>query len=170
MRHTPLAVFAMFAVVASVPAVALNTGIAGTGLPTASEYASGILPERAGVVSWKMLAQVEPLAKNGKMVPGFSKEILGLDRTDVKVQGFMIPLDIGDKQKRFLLSAVPPHCQFCLPAGPDEIVEVEATSPVAYTFDPIVVAGKFSVVKDDASGILYRMTGASRVDGAAAPR
>ena len=63
------------------------------------------------------------------MVPAFSTEILGLDRTDVKVQGFMIPLDIGEKQKRFLLSAVPPHCQFCLPAGPDEIVEVEARSP-----------------------------------------
>ena len=82
----------------------------------------------------------------------------------------MIPLDIGDKQKRFLLSAVPPHCQFCLPAGPDEIVEVEAKSPVAYTFDPIVIGGKFSVVKDDSTGILYRMTGAARVDEAAAPR
>jgi hypothetical protein len=107
---------------------------------------------------------VEPIKKDGKMVPSFSTEILGLDRTDVKVQGFMIPLDIGDKQKRFLLSAVPPHCQFCLPAGPDEIVEVEARNPVAYTFDPIVVGGKFSVVKDDSSGILYRMTGAVRVD------
>ncbi len=95
-------------------------------MPTAADYASGLLPERAGVVSWKTLAQVEPVKKDGKLIPGFSKDILGLDRTDVKVQGFMIPLDIGDKQKRFLLSAVPPHCQFCLPAGPDEIVEVEA--------------------------------------------
>jgi hypothetical protein len=41
---------------------------------------------------------------------------------------------------------------------------------VAYTFDPIVIAGKFAVVKDDANGILYRMTGAARVDEAAAPR
>ena len=152
------------------PAAALNTNIPGSGLPTAADYASGLLPERAGVVSWKTLAQVEPVKKDGKMVPSFSKEILGLDRTDVKVQGFMIPLDIGDKQKRFLLSAVPPHCQFCLPAGPDEIVEVEAKSPVAYTFDPIVIGGKFSVVKDDSNGILYRMTGAARVDEAPAPR
>jgi len=146
------------------PAFALNTGIAATGLPTAADYASGLLPELAGVVSWKTLSKVEPVKKDGKMVPAFSTEIMGLDRTDVKVQGFMIPLDIGDKQKRFLLSAVPPHCQFCLPAGPDEIVEVEAKSPVAYTFDPIVIGGKFSVVKDDATGILYRMTGAVRVD------
>ena len=161
---------AVLAVLAAAPAAALNTNIPGTGLPSAADYATGLLPERAGVVSWKTLAQVEPIKKDGKMVPGFSREILGLDRTDVKVQGFMIPLDIGDKQKRFLLSAVPPHCQFCLPAGPDEIVEVEAKSPVAYTFDPIVIGGKFSVVKDDSNGILYRMTGAARVDEVAAPR
>jgi uncharacterized protein len=161
---------ASLAVFIAAPVAALNTAISGAGLPTASEYASGVLPERAGVVSWKTLAQVEPLKKDGKMIPGFSTTILGLDRTDVKVQGFMIPLDIGDKQKRFLLSAVPPHCQFCLPAGPDEIVEVEAKSPVAYTFDPIVIGGKFSVVKDDANGILYRMTGATRVDEGSAPR
>lgn len=162
--------FAVLALIAAAPAIALNTAIPGTGLPSAADYASGLLPERAGVVSWKTLAQVEPLQKDGKMVPGFSREILGLDRTDVKVQGFMIPLDIGDKQKRFLLSAVPPHCQFCLPAGPDEIVEVEAKSPVSYTFDPIVIGGKFSVVRNDTTGILYRMTGAVRVDEAASPR
>jgi hypothetical protein len=159
---TSLAVILALAFAA--PAAALNTGIAAQGLPSAADYASGILPERAGVVSWKTLSHVEPVKKDGKMVPAFSREILGLDRTDVKVQGFMIPLDIGDKQKRFLLSAVPPHCQFCLPAGPDEIVEIEAKSPVGYTFDPIVVSGRFSVVKDDATGILYRMTGASRVE------
>ena len=118
------------------------------------------------MVSWKTLAQVEPVKQGGKMVAGFSREILALDRTDVKVQGFMIPLDIGDKQKRFLISAVPPHCQFCLPAGPDALVEVEAKTAVAYTFDPIVVRGNFAVVKDDASGVLYRMTGAGRIDSA----
>jgi hypothetical protein len=158
----PASIFAVL--LASAPAAALNTGIAAQPLPSAADYASGLLPERAGVVSWKTLSHVEPVKKDGKMMAAFSTEILGLDRTDVKVQGFMIPLDIGEKQKRFLLSAVPPHCQFCLPAGPDEIVEIEAKSPVAYTFDPIVVGGRFSVVKDDASGILYRMTGASRVE------
>jgi len=168
-RRAVVASFSMFfsvcvAMLVAAPAAALNTGIAATGLPSAADYASGLLPERAGVVSWKTLSRVEPVKKDGRMVPAFSTEIMGLDRTDVKVQGFMIPLDIGDKQKRFLLSAVPPHCQFCLPAGPDEIVEVEAKSPVAYTFDPIVIGGRFSVVKDDASGILYRMSGAVRVD------
>jgi len=163
-KAVSIAVSICFAMFAATPVAALNTGIAAQALPSAADYASGLLPERAGVVSWKTLSHVEPVKKDGKMIAAFSTEILGLDRTDVKVQGFMIPLDIGEKQRRFLLSAVPPHCQFCLPAGPDEIVEIEAKSPVSYTFDPIVVGGKFSVVKDDATGILYRMTGASRVE------
>ncbi|MEO8753927.1 MAG: DUF3299 domain-containing protein [Casimicrobiaceae bacterium] len=148
------------------PALAFNTSIPGTGLPNATDFSDTLLPERAGVVSWKTLAQVQPVKQDGKMVTEFSREILALDRKDVKVQGFMIPLDIGDKQKRFLISAVPPHCQFCLPAGPDALVEVEAKTAVNYTFDPIVIAGKFTVVKDNASGVLYRMTGAGRVDAA----
>ena len=143
--------------------------IPGTGLPSAADFSTAILPERAGVVSWKTLAQVQPVKQGDKMVTEFSREILALDRKDVKVQGFMIPLDIGDKQKHFLISAVPPHCQFCLPAGPDALVEVRGEDRRStYTFDPIVVSGRFAVVKDDPSGVLYRMTGAGRVDAAPA--
>jgi len=152
------------------PAVALNTGVPGSGLPSAVDYSNAILPERAGVVSWKTLAQVQPVKQGGKMTAEFSKDILALDRKDVKVQGFMIPLDMGEKQKRFLISAVPPHCGFCLPAGPDSLVEVVAKTSVTYTFEPIVVSGKFAVVKDDPSGVLYRMTDAGQVDVAPAQR
>ena len=39
-----------------------------------------------------------------------------------------------------------------------------------YTFDPIIVSGKFAVVKDDPSGVLYRMTDAGQVDATPAQR
>jgi hypothetical protein len=145
------------------PASSLNSNVPAAGLPSAADYSSQILPEMAGVVSWKTLAQVEPIKRGDKMVPQFSKDILGLDRKDVRVYGFVIPLDMGDKQKHFLLSAVPPHCPFCLPAGPDAIVEVHAKKPLTYGFEPIVVAGKFAVLKDDPAGVLYRMTDAEAV-------
>ena len=130
------------------------------GLPSATDFGATLLPERAGVVSWRTLAQVSPVQQNGRMVPEFSKDIIRLDKRDVKVQGFMIPLDMGDKQKRFLLSAVPPHCSFCMPAGPDAVVEVVARTPVKYGFEPIVVSGRFAVITDDATGVLYRLTDA----------
>jgi hypothetical protein len=140
------------------------TSVPPAGLPSANDFSAQILPERAGVVSWRTLAQVSSVKQGNRMVPEFSKDILALDRKDTRVQGFMIPLDVGDKQKRFLITAVPPHCSFCLPAGPDAVVEVVAKSSVRYTFDPIVVAGRFSVLKDDSAGLLYRLSDAAQVE------
>jgi len=167
MNRSTFALFAA-AVVLAASAAAVTTDIPQTGLPAAGDYSATLLPERSGVVSWRTLAQVQPVKQNGKMVAEFSKEILVLDKKDVRVQGFIIPLDMGDKQKRFLLSAVPPHCPFCLPAGPDAVVEVTAKTPVKYGFEPIVVTGKFAVLKDDPSGVLYRLTDAESI-GAAFP-
>ena len=140
------------------------TNVPAGGLPTASDYSTQLLPERADVVSWRTLAQVTPVKQGNRMVPEFGKDVLALDRKDTRVQGFMIPLDVGDKQKRFLLTAVPSHCSFCLPAGPDALVEVVAKTPVKYTFEPIVVAGRFAVLKDDSTGLLYRLSDASQVE------
>jgi hypothetical protein len=150
-------------IVAASTAHALDNAIPPTGLPSAADFSSQLLPDMQGVVSWKTLAQVEPVKQGGKMVPQFSRDIMGLDNKDVRVQGFIIPLDMGDKQKHFLLSAVPPHCPFCMPAGPDAIVEVHAKKALAYGFEPIVVAGRFAVLKDDPAGVLYRMTDAEPV-------
>ena len=156
------------AMAAAFPGHAVMPSVPQAGLPSASDYGATLLPERAGVVSWRTLALVVPVQQGGRMVPEFSKDILTLDKQDVKVQGFIIPLDMGDKQKRFLLSAVPPHCSFCMPAGPEAIVEVIAKTPVKYSFDPIIVSGRFSIVKDDAAGVLYRLTDAE-FRGAAMP-
>ena len=77
-----------------------------------SPYASKPLPEVKGVVSWKTLADVTPVRQKDRFVPQFSKEVAALDKKDVKLQGFMMPLDMGEKQKRFLLVAMPPSCAF----------------------------------------------------------
>ena len=121
------------------------------------------LPELKGVVSWKTLAQVTPVKQKDRFVPQFAKDIESLDRKDVKLQGFMMPLDMGEKQKRFLLVAMPPSCAFCLPGGPDQMVEVQAKTAVKYGFDPIVLTGKFAVLKDDPMGLYYRLTDAVAV-------
>ena len=150
------------------PATAVTTDIPAAGLPTATDYSQAVLPDRAGVVSWRTLAQVQPVKRDGKMVPEFAPDILKLDQKDVRMQGFIIPLDIGDRQKRFLLSAVPSHCPFCMPAGPDALVEVVAKTPVKFGFEPIVVSGRLAVLKDDPTGVLYRLTEAESV-GLATP-
>lgn len=154
---------------APIPAAApagVPTSTPPAGLPSAADYSSTVLPELKGVVPWRVLAQVTPVKENGRMVPTFSKEILALDRKEGRFQGFMLPLDMGEKQARFILAAVPPHCSFCLPAGPDAMIEVIAKTPIRYGFEPIVVAGKFTILKDDPSGVIYRLTDAVALSAA----
>jgi hypothetical protein len=43
------------------------------------------------------------------------------------------------------------------------MVEVIAKTPVKYGFEPIVVSGKFAVLKDDPTGVLYRLTDAESI-------
>ncbi|HEY7655661.1 MAG TPA: DUF3299 domain-containing protein [Burkholderiales bacterium] len=128
-----------------------------------SPYAMKPLPDLKGVVSWKTLGQVTPVRQQDRFVPQFSKDVTALDKKEIRLQGFMMPLDMGEKQKRFLLVAMPPTCMFCLPGGPDQLVEVQARVPVKYGFNPIVVSGKFAVLRDDPMGLYYRLTDAVAV-------
>jgi hypothetical protein len=132
---------------------------ADTPLPP-SQWADKPLPELKGVVSWKTLAEVKPVKQKDKFVPEFAKVVSALDKKEVKIQGFMMPLDMGEKQQRFILSALPPSCSFCLPGGPEQLVEVQAKSAVKYGFEPILLTGKLAVLKDDPMGLYYRLTDA----------
>jgi hypothetical protein len=118
------------------------------------------LPERKDIVSWKTLAQVELVKQKDRYVPQFSSSVTALDKKEVKVQGFMMPLEMGDKQTHFVLAAMPVTCAFCMPGGPESMVEVKMKTPVKYTFDALVLTGKLTVLKDEPSGVFYRLTDA----------
>ena len=118
------------------------------------------LPDRKDVVSWKLLAQVELVKVKDRYQPQFSAGVAALDAKEVKVQGFMMPLEMGDKQSHFILSATPQSCNFCMPGGPEGMVEVKMKKPVAYGMEPVVLTGKLAVLKDDPTGVFYRLTDA----------
>jgi uncharacterized protein len=133
-------------------------------LPATAQHvpplAAPTLPERKDVVSWKTLSQVELVKQKDRYVPQFAKDVAALDQKEVKMQGFMMPLQVGDKQSHFVLTAMPQSCAFCLPGGPESMVEVKSKTPVKYTFDAVVLTGKLTVLKDDPTGIFYRLTDA----------
>ena len=122
------------------------------------------LPELKGVIPWTTLGQVTVVRQKDRFGPEFSKNVATLDRKQVKLQGFMMPLGVGEKQKRFLLTATPSSCAFCLPGGPEQFVEVQARNAVKHRFEPVVVSGTFVVLRDDPGGAFYRLTEAVIVD------
>ena len=130
------------------------------GLLAAVSVAAQSLPDRKDVVSWKLLAQVELVKVKDRFQPQFSAGVAALDAKEVKVQGFMMPLEMGDKQSHFILAASPVDCAFCMPGGPESLVEVKTKQPLAYGMAPVVLSGKLAVLKDDPTGVFYRLTDA----------
>ena len=121
------------------------------------------LQEREGIVSWKVLSSVQTRLDKGRLAPVFPAQVQALSAKVVKVQGFMMPLEPGDKQTHFLLSSVPTTCAFCVPAGPEGLVEVHTKQAVRYTLEPVVVEGALSVLSNDPYGLYYRMAAARSV-------
>jgi uncharacterized protein len=122
------------------------------------------LEHRDDVVPWRLFAQVELVRLKDRYVPQYSDNVWALDRKDVRIQGFMIPLDMGEKQSHFILSQKPQTCMFCMPGGPESLVEVKTSTPLQYTFEPLVLSGHLSVLKADPTGIFYRLTDARQAD------
>lgn len=122
------------------------------------------LQERDGIVSWQLLSSVTTRAEKNKLIPEFPKPLQALNNQTVKIQGFMLPLEPGDKQRHFLLSSVPTSCSFCVPAGPEGLVEVKTRNPVKYTLEPVVVEGRMAVLNADPYGMFYRVTEAQATE------
>jgi hypothetical protein len=122
-----------------------------------------------GVVGWDVLGNLD--VRTEVVAPlqaifhtDYSDEIEALDGQQVKLMGFIYPLEGGLEHERFLLTAWPPSCPFCLPAGPSQMVEVFCAEPIEFTDGAIMVAGEFELLHDDPSGMYYRMRDATEVE------
>ena len=125
-------------------------------------------PLPPGTVQWQLLRQVKVVegidkdTKKPTMLPQFSPPLKELDKQEVKLYGFVMPLSTGTRQKHFLLSPLPTHCPYCVYQGPDSLVEVVAKTPVEFNqWEPIVVSGRFELVND--ANLFYRLTNAESV-------
>jgi hypothetical protein len=125
---------------------------------------SAFADERAAVVPWETLANVSVTRQKDRYVPEFSKQILALEKREVKLRGFMLPLEQGARHKRFLLSAQPPECAFCMPGTAEQFAEVLVRTPMRYMTEPVTVSGTFVLVRDESGGLLYRLTEATLVE------
>ena len=142
--------------VAGVPA-GQGAGVHGANSPFPQiQYRNDVLP-------WSMLTDAKTKTDKNRTLPVFPAPVAALNQKTQRIQGFMMPLEPGDKQKHFLLSSVPLTCGFCTPGGPESMVEIKTKTPVKYSMDIVVVEGKFNVLNDDPYGLYYRLTDAVSV-------
>ncbi len=121
------------------------------------------IKERADVLPWSVLTTVKTKTEKNRLLPVFPADVQALNKKTQRIQGFMMPLEPGEKQKHFLLSSVPLTCSFCVPGGPESMVEVKTKTPVNYSLEVVVVEGQFAVLNDDPYGLYYRITDAVAV-------
>lgn len=122
------------------------------------------LVDRADVVPWSVLTDVKTKVVKKRILPAFNASQLGLNQKVQRIQGFMLPLEPGEKHRRFLLSRVPLTCGFCLPGGPESMIEVRTKAAVKYSLEAVVVEGRFLALTDDEYGLYYRLTDAALVN------
>ena len=139
------------------PQIGTGAGVHGAGSPFAP------LEARNDVIPWSVLTDVKTKNEKNRILPVFTKSQTALNQKIQRIQGFMMPLEPGERQRHFLLSSVPLTCSFCSPGGPESMVEVRTKTPVKYGMEPVVVEGKFLVLNDDSYGLYYRMTDAVAV-------
>jgi hypothetical protein len=134
-----------------------GAGVHGAGSPFAP------LEARNDVIPWSVLTDVKTKNEKNRILPVFNVGQTALNQKTQRIQGFIMPLEPGEKQRHFLLSAVPLTCSFCTAGGPESMVEVRTKTPVKYGMEPVVVEGKFLVLNDDSYGLYYRMTDATPI-------
>ena len=122
-----------------------------------------------GAVGWDLLGDLQ--VRSEIIAPlqtifhtDYRPEVKALDGHEAKVMGFLFPLEGGLEHDHFLLTAWPPSCPFCLPAGPSQMVEVFCAEPVAFSDGAIMMTGTFEVLHEDPSGLYYRMHDAREVE------
>jgi hypothetical protein len=122
-----------------------------------------------GTVSWDVLGALDVKSESLGLFKtvftvDYSPEVKGLDGQEVKLMGFIFPLEGKLMHERFLLTAWPPSCPFCLPAGPTQMVEVLCEEPVEFTDSAIMITGRFELLHDDPSGMHYRVHDARQLE------
>jgi uncharacterized protein len=134
-------------------------------IPMAPSAAS--LPKIKGAenaLSWELLSKVTTKPSGKKIVAHYPASIMKYNQQEVTLVGYMMPLSAGQKQNNFLFSYSASTCNFCLPAGPEGVVEVKASVGVKVSYEPIAIKGTFRVLVDDPGGMYYRLEKASQIN------
>ena len=74
---------------------------------------------------------------------------------EVTVMGFMFPLEQSEKQKKFLLGPYPLGCPFHYHVGASQVIEINSTEPIDFSFEPITITGKLKVEYNKETGTFY---------------
>ena len=97
--------------------------------------------------------------------PEFKEKAKNLNEKEILIQGYMFPLEQGEKQKSFLLSPFPLSCPYHPHVSSNLTIEVHAKDPILFTYDAVNIKGKLELVEEDnLYNIFFRLKNSRTVD------
>lgn len=127
-----------------------------TGFPTP--------PVIDGGLPWSDLMAARISFNDTGMSVEFPDAVSNRANTQVKMSGFMMPLDPDIEQHHFLLTSNPPSCFFHIPGGPAGAVEVFAAEGIEASWNPVVLEGLLETVSTAEYGVIYRLKDARAIE------
>lgn len=113
---------------------------------------------------WKTLSKITFKKQYDEMlgfkvdVPVFSEDIKKLAGKEIKIKGYIIPVEGYKSHKEFIFSAFPySMCFFCGGAGPETVMEVFAKEPIKYSAEPVTLKGKLELNDSDVNRLIYTL-------------
>ncbi len=131
------------------------------GQPTSERKVQATLPQ-SPTATWRVLATTR-IAENinaGTFTATHPPAVRALVGTNMTISGFMLPLDTTPRSRHFMLSRLTPVCFFCPPGGPNEVIEVYASTPISITDRLVTVRGQFALTNDAEKGLFFRINNA----------
>jgi hypothetical protein len=122
-------------------------------------YRSQETQRPAAAISWQALEEGYQ-AYRGKdtLLYGETLEKLkAMENQPIKLLGYMLPLEAGEKHQHFLLSSRNHTCPFCMPANAGNLVEVTTVDAIDYQHEPVTIRGEFTIEQSQDSDLIYHL-------------
>lgn len=148
--------------------------IRGEQTKTIEDYIEDFVDVPEGGINWKVFGTTQEIHIETKDADGFdlaytkpefAPEVKALDGQQIKIKGYMFPLDETEEQKLFLFGPFPLSCPFQYHVGPALVLEVHADkNPVTFDYEAITITGTLELVPDDPEySVFYRLNNAKQV-------
>jgi hypothetical protein len=122
------------------------------------------LEVKKGAIPWSVFSETKEISKERTLADGsytfdispqYSPNIKKLHGKQVTLMGYMFPLEEGEEQQNFLLGPFPLTCPFHYHASPARIVEIVAKEPIPFSYDPVVLKGRFDATFNKDTQVFY---------------
>jgi len=141
---------------------------------TLQDYIKDYVDIPEGAIDWRTIGKTREINVEGKdkdgydfqyYKPDFPPEIQALNGKEIKIKGFMFPLDPTDNQTWFLFGPFPINCPYQYHVGPSLVLEAHADDhPVKFSYDPIILTGTLELVPlDTENQVFYRLRNARQI-------